>query len=171
MYLGVAVVVLALGTAGVVPPRLALAVGTAIAAIGFLLLAAEWRAAVRRRADADALLAALAVPPPKLAWRVRELTAPRERRTLALTLRRIVETLDAPRTIGGLPVNRATVWPNRQAVVALADRLAATERPVHPAGVVLVRELITDGMHSPLYDDNVRRLGERLEVLQRAMDR
>jgi hypothetical protein len=170
-YLGVAAAVLVLGAAAVVPPRLDLAVGGAIAAIGFLLLAMEWRSAARRRADADALLASVAVPPPGLAWRVEELTAPRERRTLARSLRRIVDTLDSPRPMAAVPVSRAAVWPNRQAVVDLADRLAATERPVHPAGIVLVRELITDGLHSPLYDDNAGRLREQLKALQRAMER
>jgi hypothetical protein len=170
-YLGVAAAVLALGAAAVVPPRLDLAVGAAIAAIGFLLLAMESRSVARRRADADALLASTAVPPPGLAWRVRELTTARERRTLARSLRRIVDTLDAPRTMAAIPVSRAAVWPNRQAVVDLADRLAAVDQQVHPAGMVLVRELITDGLRSPLYDDNAARLREQLKALQRAMER
>jgi hypothetical protein len=170
-YLVVAAAVLALGAAAVVPPRLDLTVGGTIAAIGFLLLAVEWRSAAQRRTAADALLASVAVSPPELAWRVRELTAPRERRLLARSLRRIVDRLDAPRAMGAVPVSRAAVWPNRHAVVALADRLAATESPVHPAGIVLVRELIMDGLHSPLYDDNAARLRERLTALQRAMER
>ncbi len=171
-YSALASLVLGLAAGGVVPTRPALGVGVGVAAIGLAYLLGEARTAARRRREADELLLALptATPPPKLAWRARELTAPRYRQVLARSLRRLVDRAAEPAVLSSMPVNRRVVWPNRKALVALADRLAAVDRPVHPRGVVLVRELITDGLHSPLYDDDADGLREALERTRRAIE-
>jgi len=78
-------------------------------------------------------------------WRARQLTSPRERRTLARTLRLLVrEAFERPvgrRRPLALPAVRA----HRDEVLLLASRLEHVEEPVTPAGMLRVVDLVTDG--------------------------
>jgi hypothetical protein len=88
---------------------------------------------------------------PKFAWRAAELIAPRERRILARSLRRVAAEVRSPRpVINASPVNRRGVAPFAPELETLADRLADLDQPVSAAAILLVRELLTDG-GSPLY--------------------
>jgi hypothetical protein len=86
------------------------------------------------------------------AWRAAQLTSEKSRHSLAASLRGIVDELDGPlRRPGASPLNRDGVRPRARLIEALADRLEATEKPVSPAGMLHVRDLLTDGT-SALYD-------------------
>lgn len=86
------------------------------------------------------------------AWRAAQLTSEKSRRSLASSLRGIVDELEGPiRLPGASPLNRQGVRPHVRVVEALANRLDDLARPVSPAGVLHVRDLLTDG-GSPLYD-------------------
>jgi hypothetical protein len=87
--------------------------------------------------------------PPELAWRVAELTSHRARRDLARSLSGIVGELDPKWLPGVSPLNRVGLRAHVTSLLALADRLD-DDRPVTAAGVLLVRDLLTDG-GSPLY--------------------
>ena len=47
--------------------------------------------------------------------------------------------------------DRAAVRAGREAILGLAERLEEGA-PVHPVGVVLAQRLLTDGLHSPLFN-------------------
>lgn len=83
-------------------------------------------------------------------WRIAELTAPRERRLLARSLRSIVGDLSSRGLTAAAPLNRVAVKPNAGLLLGLAERLDALERPVRAAGILTVQRLIT-GPDSPLY--------------------
>jgi hypothetical protein len=84
-------------------------------------------------------------------WRIGELTAPRERRLLARSLRDVaVEAASRRPSTVTAPVNRIVVRPNIAALHELADRLAALDRPVRALGVLKVHALLTSP-GSPLY--------------------
>ncbi len=85
-----------------------------------------------------------------LAWRVAELTNARERRAQAHSLRDLVDDLSPRRLPGAAPLNRVGLRPFSALLLALADRLERFDLPVTPRGVVLVRDLLSDG-DSPLY--------------------
>ena len=105
----------------------------------------------RREADRCLLNAEAGAPTSSaFAWRVAELTNAQERRTLARSLRGIVEDLAARGLPGAAPLNRAGLRPHSDLLVALADRLERLDLPVTPKGMLLVRELLSDG-GSPLY--------------------
>jgi hypothetical protein len=139
---------------GLVPVRLGvvLAVSLAIAGTGHFVVEARRR--IARRRDADRLLAAIETDriPEKLHWRAAELTCTRQRRALARALRNLLRALELPPTMFPVPVNRVALRRNRRAVEALAARLAAVELPVHPRGILLVRQLLGGSPYSPFYD-------------------
>jgi hypothetical protein len=83
-------------------------------------------------------------------WRVAELTAPRERRLLARSVRGVVSDLSPNRLPGAVPLNRVALRPHAPLLCALAARLDALEHPVRAAGVLAVHGLLTDPA-SPLY--------------------
>jgi hypothetical protein len=124
-------------------------------------LVAGWRlfAAVRRRnlrrREADTLLrTGVRVHPQSalLIWRAAQLTAPSNRRVLARSLQRVVRDLERRRpAVSPVPLNRAAVAPHAGLVHLLAARLADLPTQVAPRGMVLVEDLITDGLASPLY--------------------
>jgi len=106
----------------------------------------------RERRDADRVLlgsngAAISTT---LAWRVAELTNGRERRMLARSLRDLVDELSPRRLPGAAPLNRVRLRPYSDLLLALADRLERLDLPVTASGMLLVRELLSDGS-SPLY--------------------
>ena len=114
---------------------------------------ALWRLR-RRRREADALLRASAgrwEHHPSVAWRVAELTSPRQRRTVAGTLRAIAREVRDPRpAISASVVARRRLRHHVAELELLADRLADLDRPATGAGIVLVHDLLSDG-GSPLY--------------------
>lgn len=123
----------------------------------------------RRAADAD-LIEAVA-PPPRLAWRVRELTADANRLDLARSVTDLVHSADSSRLPGASPVNRVAVRSAASELLSLASRLAALERPVVPRGVLLAEQLVVDA-RSPFYDRD--RAGEARQltlVALQALDR
>jgi hypothetical protein len=115
---------------------------------------ATWLRRPRRRREADALLRVSGggwESHSAVAWRVAELTSPRERRLLAKTLRSIVRQAEDTR-----PGFSASVLARRRLrsripkLSRLADCLADLSQPVTGAGVVLVHDLLHDG-GGPLY--------------------
>ena len=94
-------------------------------------------------------------------WRGLELTSARKRLQLVRSLEGVVCELRGPvRLPGASPLNRVGLRPYEQELSALAERLAALDRPVRERGVRLVHELVTDG-GSPLYDRAAERGGPR----------
>jgi hypothetical protein len=86
-----------------------------------------------------------------VAWRVAELTSVRERRTLARSLRGIVtEATSRHPMVSASPLNRRRLAPYAGLIDRVEGRVADFERPISAAGVVLLRDLLTDGA-SPLY--------------------
>jgi hypothetical protein len=99
---------------------------------------AAWLRRPRRRREADALLRASAgrwQSHLAVAWRVAELTSPYERRRLARAVEAVVDDLS----------DRRRVLPCVRELAAIADLLADLERPITGVGVILVRDLLTDG--------------------------
>lgn len=88
---------------------------------------------------------------PSVAWRVSELTSPRERRTVAGTFRSIVGQVRDPRPrLSASVLARRRLRDHVVELELLADRLADLDRPVNGAGMVSIHDLLTDG-GSPLY--------------------
>jgi hypothetical protein len=112
------------------------------------------RVAVRRD-SLDSALARGADPAsrPQLAMRAAQLERPRHRRTLARTLRRVVDEATGPR-----PAARATadviarkqILAHANDVLELAVRLDCPH-PAHPMGIAIARQLVTRADESPLY--------------------
>jgi hypothetical protein len=83
--------------------------------------------------------------PPAYAWRAEQLTSPRERRTLARTLR-LIERSAFDRSVGRYrPLHLPAVRENSESLELLADTLETVDEPVTPAGMLRVVELVTDG--------------------------
>jgi hypothetical protein len=122
------------------------------------------------RASADAELARRTLPPLRLAWRVEELVATRNRLDLAHSVRSLVRDAEPRYLPSASPFNRLAVRAEANRLLAVAARLADLERPVAARGVVLVDRLLTDGS-GPLYDreladDFASAIDEILDVLQ-----
>jgi hypothetical protein len=115
---------------------------------------AAWLRRPRRRREADALLRASDgrwEDHPAVAWRVAELTSSRERRMVAGTLHSIVGQVRDPRArLSASVLARRRLRDRVVELKLLADRLADLDRPVSGTGIVLVRDLLTEGS-SPLY--------------------
>jgi hypothetical protein len=108
---------------------------------------------------------------PAVAWRTAELTSSRERGMLARSLRGVVADVDAPLwAFSASPLNRRGLVPYIPEIQALADRVGDFEQPVAAAGIVLVRDLLSDG-GSPLYTGgNVADLPNTLSRIGSALD-
>jgi len=105
----------------------------------------------RREADRCLLYAEAGAPTSSaFAWRIAELTSDRERRGLAASLRDLVDDLSSHRLPGAAPVNRTGVRPYADLLRALVDRLERRDLPVTAKGMLLVRELLSNG-DGPLY--------------------
>lgn len=147
------IAVLAAASLGLVPQGPGLLVGAVLAAFGLAAAVQGARRVAEERERADVLLAdgpGLRVPD-AVQWRADELRDPRERRRLSRALRGVLRDVDAPPTLMLVPVNRGAVRTNRELIVDLAARLAATDRPVDPSGVARIRLLLVS-TGSPLYD-------------------
>jgi hypothetical protein len=126
----------------------------------------------RLRRDADrALLGSNGSPiSTTFAWRVAELTSPRERLALARSLRDLVDDLSSHTLPGAAPINRVGLRSRADELISLAARLEVLERPVAPRGMLLVRELLADG-GSPLYlGGDVEALPGLLAEIHRSLD-
>ena len=127
--------------------RLLAAAALSAGAFGVYQLVRALRHLLRQRRVADDWLRSATgqfVPPP-YAWRAEQLTSPRERRTLARTLR-LIEQSAYERPVGRLrPLNLSAVRANRESVEVLAETLESVEQPVTPAGMLRVVDLVTDG--------------------------
>jgi hypothetical protein len=102
------------------------------------------------RAEADARLLAGETLSPRTAWRANELTAWKNRRVLARSLRQLVKSADARLLPGATPVNRIAVREESGTILALAGLLEDFDTPVGVRGVLLLDRLLTDG-YGPLY--------------------
>ncbi len=167
LHLAAAVFVIGLAVVGVFPPRPGFVIALSLAILGGCRLVGEVRADVARRREADRLLVALETDrvPDGLRWRAAELTRARERKALARALRNLLRSLELPPAMFPTLVNRRALRRNRSAVEALANRLAAVDRPVRPRGILLLRQLLGGSPHSPLYD--VEAAGDLHAVLAR----
>jgi hypothetical protein len=106
-----------------------------------------------RRARLDALLGdrASVEESPELALRASQLTRMRQRRSVADSLEEVLRTAegDGPRRTASPPLARRDIRASRAALLQLAQGLRE-EGEVDVTGVVLARQLLTDGS-SPLY--------------------
>jgi hypothetical protein len=121
------------------------------------------RELAQARRAADEQLLATALPPPRLAWRTNELVDADHRRDLAASLVEVVHGSGTRYLPGASPLNRAAARAETDRLLRLAARLAETERPVRPRGVLLVEQLLVDA-RSPLYArERARRLRAALD--------
>lgn len=96
------------------------------------------------------------------ALRARQLAGARQRRRLARSLRRLVTDAERP-ALGmysaAVPVCRSAVWPMREGLLGLAERLESPV-PINPCGVARLLVTFTDGM-GPFYNlDAARSLAD-----------
>jgi hypothetical protein len=101
-------------------------------------------------------------------WRVAELTADRERRLLARELRGVIGEVRGTRLPGPAPLRGGALRPHVALLEAIAERLAALDTPVDPAGVIAVQRLLTSP-DSVLYapcDDCLPQLASVLSRLE-----
>ena len=120
-----------------------------------------WR---RRRADEWLRSASNSVVPTAHAWRAAELTSPRMRRLLASTLRQIADAGARDAALGGRyrPRHTASVS-RRESLEALAATLENENRPVTPAAMLRVFDLVTSGT-GPLWGTSEQALDDALET-------
>jgi hypothetical protein len=93
------------------------------------------------------------------------LVAPERRRMLAATLERFLE-ISLGNQLGSVPLDRHSLRALEPSIRGLCARVRAIDIPVDPAGMVMLRRLITDGATSPLF-----RLGGPKLELERSIDR
>jgi hypothetical protein len=136
---------------------------------GIVVYARSSARCARLRRDADAWIArGYEGPAAWYGWRIAELTAARERRVLARSLRRVSSELSDPRVDRLSPLNRKELRPHQQLVDQLSQRLDDFDRPVTAAGILAVNELLTSPA-SALYqcgrniDASLRETIDRLE--------
>ena len=151
----VAAVTAALAVGGIVPRRGAafVAVACLVFALTRALLAARERAVLRRKADALLRLGVrVHSQSALLSWRAAELAHAHNRLVLARSLAQIVRDLEhSPSRVSVVPLNRRAIAPHADLIKKLSDRLADLAKPVELRGVVLIEDLLTDGVTSPLY--------------------
>ena len=105
--------------------------------------------AARRAADNE--LVRRDTPPLRLAWRVEELTTPKNRLDLAHSLRSLVRDASPRYLPAASPINRVAVRAESETLLAVAGRLADLRKGVTARGIVFVERLLVDGS-GPLYD-------------------
>jgi hypothetical protein len=95
---------------------------------------------------------------PQLAMRAAQLERPRHRRTLARTLRRVVDESTGPRPAArptAVVIARKQILAHANDVLELAVRLDCPH-PAHPTGIAIAQRLVTDAVESPLYVEEER---------------
>jgi hypothetical protein len=145
-------------------PLRVVAVSAGIFAVYELVRALRLLLRQRRLAD-DWLRSATGVfVPPSYVWRARQLCSPRERRTLAGTLRVIEQSADESPAGRSRPLRLRAVRVHRESVRRLARALENLDEPVTPAGMLRVIDLVT-GAGSPLWRTaNDAALGEAISA-------
>jgi hypothetical protein len=124
--------------------------------------------AARRRADAE--LISTSLPPPRLAWRIEELLADRNRLELGRSFTDVVHSADERLLPSATPVDRAGVRAGRAQLLELAARLCDLGRSVAPRGVLLAERLLLDAA-GPLYGHNdPRQLLDEIARVQAGLD-
>jgi hypothetical protein len=165
-----AVALFGAGAAGGLHGSYLLVTPISVALLGLVLAIQRWDLLRELRASADEWIArGYDSPHSKYEWRVEELTSARERKTLAGTLRSIVDDLGRGRSSSAVPLDRVGLRPCRPALEAIAARLDDRSSLVSAQGVLAVRRLITDGITSPLYNPSATtgsRLAEILDSLE-----
>jgi hypothetical protein len=137
--------------------------------------------ALRRAADAVLRTGARVHPySTLLVWRAGELTSEHNRKLLSRSFRNIVRELERPSLMSAVPLDRRQARAQAGLLIALRDRLADLDSSISPRGVVLVEDLLTDGLNSPLFsagyspvddrDDSRRKLGPVLEECLAALE-
>ena len=133
----------------------------------------RWKARRAHRAArwaADVELARRDNPPLRLAWRVDELVAPKNRMDLAHSLRTLVRDASLRYLPTASPIHRVAVRAESGTFLALAGRLADLKRPVAARGVVLLERLIVEPS-GPLYDrELVDDLPRYLDTVRAALE-
>lgn len=168
LALPVALVVLALGAVGawstVAGDRRLGVVAFSALLFGLLQLGRALYGLFERRRRADSWLrsASGTVVPRAYAWRAAQLTALRNRRMLARTLRLVAATAEG-RPVGRNRPRLIAARRRRISLEALAKRLERADEPVTPAGMLRVTELITAGS-GPLWGTSEEALGEAIET-------
>ena len=95
---------------------------------------------------------------PQLAMRAAQLERPRHRRTLARTLRRVVDEATGPRPAArstAVVIARKQILAHASDVLELAVRLDCPH-PADPTGIAIAQRLMTDAVESPLYVEEER---------------
>ncbi|MDX6549563.1 MAG: hypothetical protein QOJ31_247 [Gaiellales bacterium] len=110
------------------------------------------------------------VHPAAVALRARQLVSIGHRRRFANTLDRFVEAA-VERRPTPVPVHREALIELRPKVHLISTILRRDELELEPAGMVLLRRLVTDGTNSPLFHPAVesRELERELERIQRVL--
>jgi hypothetical protein len=158
------------GAAGGLHGTYLLVTPISVALLGLVLAIQCWNEHRELRASADSWIErGYDNPRSKYGWRVEELTSTRERKTLAATLRSIVDELGRSRSSSAVLLDRVALRPCRPTLAAIAARLDDCSSRVSPRGVLAVQRLITDGMTSPLYNPSATtgsRIAEILDCLE-----
>jgi hypothetical protein len=94
-----------------------------------------------------------------------DLVSPARRRMLADTMERLLE-FAVRRQVAAVPLNRSAMRELEPNIRGLCARLRAVDIAVDPAGMVLLRRLLTDGATSPLFKAH-----GPLRELERAIER
>jgi hypothetical protein len=152
--------------AGAIQPRLAEVIAGLAVAGTLLALAAARLVSVRRNEVYDDILLSgfRHVGGKAVARRAAELVSLRRRRQLAATLELFTDAAHDNRH-ASVPLHRPAIREMGPRVMHLAGLLRA-DQPVDPAGMVLVRRLVTNGAQSPLFHPVDGR-----RDLERALDR
>jgi hypothetical protein len=110
------------------------------------------------------------VHPAAVARRARQLVSIGHRRRFANTLDRFVEAA-VERRPTPVPVHREALIELRPKVHLISTILRRDELDLDPAGMVLLRRLVTDGTNSPLFHPTAesRELERELERIQRVL--
>jgi hypothetical protein len=164
---------LAAAAAGLLGWSLAVALAVAAVAAGVARGLVERLRLGRARADADRWIRYHPTSPPPSAFvadRIEALVRPRQRLALASSLRGSVETAFRPGVTIVSVLHLPAVREHASLIGRLAERLAELDRSVHPRGVVLTLDLLTDGC-SPLYEPRRRAdLGPALLTILAALE-
>ncbi len=158
----------AAGRAGALHGTMLLVTPLSLAILGCFIAVDRWADRYKLRASADAWIArGYDSARSRYAWRVEELTSRRERKRLAVSLRRIVDELEQA-LVSAVPLDapRSACKPVLEAVAA---RLEDMPRPVSASASSPWSGSSTDGASSPLYQpagDAAPRLAEILDLLE-----
>ncbi len=102
---------------------------------------------------------------PAVARHAADLVSAARRCMLATTLERFLE-ISLQRQLGAVPLDRHSLRALEPNIRGLCARVRAVDVPVDPAGMVMLRRLLTDGATSPLFHMG----GPKID-LERAIDR